>query len=183
MPKLSDTQLVLLNAAANRDGGCLLPVPDSIRAKGAALERSLSALLKADLISDVPASKGQAAWKTADDLRPITLVLTDTGRAALETGTSKAPQAKSARQPALSRSKSSPHGSSTRSATILRLLSGKAGASLEELEAATGWQAHSVRGFLSGTVRKKMGLELTSEPNRSGTRRYRLALPLKKGSQ
>jgi hypothetical protein len=40
-----------------------------------------------------------------------------------------------------------------------------------------------VRGFLSGTVRRKMGLELISEPDRSGTRRYRLASPLKKGGQ
>lgn len=181
MPRLTDTQLVLLNAAANRDDGCLLPVPDSIKAKGAALERSLNALLKADLVSEAPANKDQAAWKTADDLRPITLVLTDAGRAALETGTSEAPQAKPSRRPTHPRSKPSPHGSSTRSATILSLLSGKAGASLEELQAATGWQAHSVRGFLSGTVRRKMGLELISEPDRSGTRRYRLASPLKKG--
>jgi hypothetical protein len=67
--------------------------------------------------------------------------------------------------------------------TLLHLLSGKVGASLEELQVATGWQAHSVRGFLSGTVRRKMGLELISEPDRSGTRRYRLASTPKKGSQ
>ena len=183
MPKLTDTQLVLLNAAANRDDGCLLPVPATIRTKGAALERSLNTLLKADLVSEVAASKGQAAWKTADDLRPITLVLTDAGLAALETGTIEAPEAKPAERQTRTRSKSSSQDSSTRSATLLRLLSGKSGASLGELQAATGWQAHSVRGFLSGTVRRKMGLELISEPDRSGTRRYRLALPLKKGGQ
>ncbi len=92
------------------------------------------------------------------------------------------PQTKPAERQTRTRSRSSSQGSSTRSATLLRLLSGKAGASLEELQAATGWQAHSVRGFLSGTVRRKMGLELTSEPDRSGTRRYRLASPLKKGN-
>lgn len=183
MPRLTDTQLVLLNAAVNRDDGCVLPVPDSIRAKGAALERSLNTLLKAGLISEVAASKGQAAWKTADDLRPITLVLTDAGRAALETGTSKAPQAQPAERQTRTRPKSSSQGSSTRSATLLRLLSGKSGASLEELQTATSWQAHSVRGFLSGTVRRKMGLELISEPDRSGTRRYRLVATPKKGSQ
>ena len=183
MPRLTDTQLVLLNAAANRDDGCLLPVPDTIRAKGAALERSLAALLKADLISDVPASKGQPVWKTAEDSRPITLVLTDAGRAALETGTSEAPQAKPAERQAQRQAKPSPRSPSTRSDTILSLLSGKVGASLEELQAATGWQAHSVRGFLSGTVRRKMGLELISEPDNTGTRRYRLASVLKKVSQ
>jgi hypothetical protein len=38
---------------------------------------------------------------------------------------------------------------------------------------STGWQAHSVRGFLSGTVRKRLGLALISEAGDSG-RRYRI---------
>jgi hypothetical protein len=37
---------------------------------------------------------------------------------------------------------------------------------------ATGWQAHSVRGFLSGTVGKKMGLAVTSSKGDDGERRY-----------
>jgi hypothetical protein len=44
---------------------------------------------------------------------------------------------------------------------------------LAELIALTGWQAHSVRGFLSGTVRTKLGLPLTSEAAADG-RRYRV---------
>jgi hypothetical protein len=42
---------------------------------------------------------------------------------------------------------------------VVALLSRDGGVTAEELMSTTGWQAHSVRGFLSGTVRKKMGLE------------------------
>ena len=50
----------------------------------------------------------------------------------------------------------------SKTAKVLDLLKRKDGATLKELMKATGWQAHSVRGFLSGTVGKKMGLTVTS---------------------
>ena len=46
------------------------------------------------------------------------------------------------------------------------------GATLKELTKATGWQAHSVRGFLSGALGKKMGLTVTSTKAEGGERRY-----------
>lgn len=49
------------------------------------------------------------------------------------------------------------------------------GVTLEILIQTSGWQAHSVRGFLSATVRKKLGLELISEVGKAGARRYRIA--------
>jgi hypothetical protein len=58
---------------------------------------------------------------------------------------------------------------------VLRLLRRNRGASLAELQKATGWQAHSVRGFLSGTVKKRLGLTLQSETSEKGGRRYRIA--------
>ncbi len=51
----------------------------------------------------------------------------------------------------------------------------RGGATIVELMAATGWQAHSVRGFLSGTVKKRMNLNVLSEKNDKGTRHYRIA--------
>lgn len=63
----------------------------------------------------------------------------------------------------------------TKAASVLALLRSKRGASIEEMTRATGWQAHSVRGFLSGTVKKRMGLALDSEVDKSGIRRYRIA--------
>ncbi|MGD9739972.1 MAG: DUF3489 domain-containing protein [Bauldia sp.] len=62
----------------------------------------------------------------------------------------------------------------TKKATCIALLSRTEGASIEELMQATGWQAHSVRGFLSGEVRKRLGLELTSTNAKDGNRRYRI---------
>lgn len=62
----------------------------------------------------------------------------------------------------------------TKAAAVLALLHSKHGASIEEMTKATGWQAHSVRGFLSGTVKKHMGLALGSVVDKSGTRRYRI---------
>jgi hypothetical protein len=67
---------------------------------------------------------------------------------------------------------SSPKASKT--AAGLKLLRPKSGAALPELQEATGWQAHSVRGFLSGTVKKKLGLNLTSEVGKQSMRRYRI---------
>lgn len=48
------------------------------------------------------------------------------------------------------------------------------GATLAQLQRATGWQPHSVRGFLSGTVKKKLGLRLVSEKPEGTPRRYRI---------
>ena len=63
----------------------------------------------------------------------------------------------------------------TKTAKILHLLKRPGGASLAELTKATGWQAHSVRGFLSGAVKVKMRLKLASIKRDNGERAYRLA--------
>jgi len=65
-------------------------------------------------------------------------------------------------------------GKGTKAEAIVALLNRKGGASLSELQNATGWQPHSIRGFLSGTVRKRMGLTLESSKSTDGERRYAL---------
>ena len=60
----------------------------------------------------------------------------------------------------------------SKAAKVLDLLKRAQGATLTELMKATGWQAHSVRGFLSGTVSKKLGLAVTSAKAEDGERTY-----------
>jgi hypothetical protein len=61
-----------------------------------------------------------------------------------------------------------------KTAKILDLLRRPGGATARELLKATNWQPHSLRGFLSGTVGKKMGLSLTSAKGEDGERVYSL---------
>ena len=60
----------------------------------------------------------------------------------------------------------------SKTATVLELLQRPGGVTAKELMKTTGWQAHSVRGFLSGTVGKKMGLTVTSTKGEDGERTY-----------
>jgi hypothetical protein len=59
---------------------------------------------------------------------------------------------------------------------ILELLKRPGGVTAKELMKATGWQPHSVRGFLSGTIGKKMGLTVTSVKGEEGDRTYSVEL-------
>ena len=62
----------------------------------------------------------------------------------------------------------------TKQERVLALLSRPQGASIEEMMQATDWQQHSVRGFLAGTVKKKLGFSLTTSKVAGDDRRYRI---------
>lgn len=57
---------------------------------------------------------------------------------------------------------------------VLKKLRSAKGVSIDQLTETTGWQSHSVRGFLSATVRKKLGLNLVSTIGKDEIRRYRV---------
>jgi hypothetical protein len=62
----------------------------------------------------------------------------------------------------------------TKKQIAFSLLERAKGTSIAEMQNAMGWQAHSVRGFLAGTVRKMPGVTLLSEKTENGPRRYRI---------
>jgi hypothetical protein len=84
----------------------------------------------------------------------------------------KATQAEPAQK---ARQKAVPARDGSKKAEILALLRRPKGATLAEIMKASGWQAHSVRGFVSGTLGKKMGLTVESTKRDDGQRVYTLA--------
>jgi hypothetical protein len=64
--------------------------------------------------------------------------------------------------------------STSKADAVLRKLRQARGVTIAQMMETTGWQSHSVRGFLSAVVRKKLGLPLVSEVGKDGQRRYRI---------
>jgi Protein of unknown function (DUF3489) len=100
------------------------------------------------------------------------------GRSSLAHTARKATKLKAGAQPAVgqqqrSLGKQTGHPDS-KQARIIAILRTAGGATIEAMTRATGWQQHSVRGFLAGVVRKKLGLNLVSTAAEGG-RVYRIA--------
>ncbi len=70
----------------------------------------------------------------------------------------------------------------TKQVGVINLLSRAQGTTISAIMKSTGWQQHSVRGFLAGVVRKKLGLALESEKKEGADRIYRI-VPSKPGSK
>ncbi len=85
--------------------------------------------------------------------------------------------AKARRRPPAIRPRAPPacRASSPRRQIVLDLLRRKDGATMAEIAKATDWQNHSIRGFISGHVAKKMGLAVESTKTEQGERRYKIA--------
>jgi len=84
-------------------------------------------------------------------------------------------KAKSATTPAKKGAQAARVRQGSKTAKVLELVKRSGGATLKHIMKATGWQAHSVRGFLSGTLGKKMGMKIESSKTNDGQRVYRLA--------
>ena len=191
--KLSDTQLVILRAGAQRADGSLLPFPQSLTAKGAALGTVIETLSKRKLAQERPTVDGAAEWRRDDGGRPLGLFITTSGLLALgvddaeKTGPSQAaanmsrqrktaaarPHRK-ARKTSTTSSKRRAAPAQTKQDLVIQMLRRQSGVSIDDIIAKTKWQSHSVRGFFSGVVRKKLKLPLASNVGKDGVRRYHI---------
>ena len=186
MPKLTDTQLVILSAAAQRNDRAVLPLPKSLKIKGAAVTKTLESLLKKGLCDEAPAGRGAVSWRADKDSRRTTLLVTDAGIAALDGGpadnTAKSRRAKRPGPSAPRKASRKSNGAAstiairagTKQAQLIDLLQREEGATIDEAVKALGWQAHSIRGAISGALTKKLGLAVSSEAIFGRGRVYRI---------
>jgi hypothetical protein len=203
-PRLTDLQLVLLSSAAQRPDGMLLPPPDTIRAKGKILERSLTKMRDLGLIEECPARTADQAWRNDTDGRPIALRITAVGRGALgldddpadveDTASPECTPSNNTVVPVASgdipkakdpveaepTSHAAPVAPSvkpgTKQARLVDQLSRPGGASIADLGALLGWQLHTVRAALTG-LRKK-GYQITNAKDATGVAVYRATAPV-----
>jgi hypothetical protein len=123
--------------------------------------------VEAPEIATALAIEGPKATQKASVAKPARNVAPKKAKAGTK---AKSPKKASKAPKAAKKAAGARDGSKT--ATILDLLKRKDGATLKELMILSGWQAHSVRGFLSGTVGKKLGLAVTSTKGEDGDRTY-----------
>jgi hypothetical protein len=193
MTKLSDTQLVILSTAAQREDRNVLPLPGSLR--GGAAAKVVGALLSRKLIAETTTdsrTKADAAlnriWRNGEDERAILLHITDAGLAAIgvepvsgdsaPTGAEEAPSAEDSQDaPAEADPEPTAHTprAGTKQETLIAMLRAEGGATIDEIVAETGWQPHTVRGAMSGALKKKLGLTITSEKIEGRGRAYAIA--------
>lgn len=195
MIKLSDTQLVILTKACQREGRFVLPLPD--RLKGGAAAKVVESLLAKGLVEEVDVERGEPVWRATGDDHWTTLVATDAAFAALgiDAGGASDERAEAASETDVQdadvandaspaepdfptpKPESSAPARRTRAdskqAKLIKMLKRSEGATIDEIAAAFGWQAHTVRGAIAGALKKKLGLDVVSEKI-EGRRVYRI---------
>ena len=155
MTQLSDTQALILSAAAQRPERIALPLPESLR--GGAAAKVVGAMIAKGLLQEVDADlrKGEPVWRETGDGHGTTLVATNAGLSAIgiETeapqtapvGATEAPTEEPAPEtpgePDAAPTARTPR-EGTKQAKLIAMLRAPNGATIEEITAATGWQSH-----------------------------------------
>jgi len=183
--KLTDTQLLMLSAAARRNDRCLVAAPN---VKAGAAQKIAGKLIASGLVKEIKAKPGAPVWRRDDEAgQSYALKLTAAGAKAIAVDEATAsesmgeqranhpisvnPKPEPVSDPAgidrpnsnVASTPTSPRGG-TKIAQVIELLQRGDGATLAELVAATGWLPHTTRAALTG-LRK--GLSSTPRSERS----------------
>jgi hypothetical protein len=193
MTKLSDTQAIILSAAAQREDRNILPLPGSLR--GGAAAKVVGALLSRGLIAETTTdsqTKADAAlnriWRNDEDGRAILLHITDAGLAAIgiepgggdsaPMGADEAPSAETPQntptEPEAAPKARTPR-TGTKQAKLIEMLRADGGATIDEMVTALDWRPHTIRGAMAGALKRKLGLTITSEKVEGRGRAYMIA--------
>lgn len=190
---LNDTQLTILSNAAARDDRRVLPLP-KLKAPAVAVTKTIKSMIADGLLDEIAAGPDDKPWERSETDGSSTLVITGAGLRAIGIEDEPAHAEKSAnkrdKRPTRAKkprkgatvAKRAPRantgdggGKTSKQDAVIALLRRPRGATIEEMMEATNWQAHSVRGFMSGALKKRLGLELVSEKDKkTGERRYRI---------
>jgi hypothetical protein len=178
MTRLSDTQLVILSAAAQREDLSVLPLPEILKIKGGAVDKVLGSLKAKGLIDHEGTPRG-------DDPPPLRITRAGLEAIGIETEDDASEGATPARSKAkakgANRGKTGPAvrptpRTGTKQAQMIEMLKRPKGATVEQIAAATGWQHHTIRGAISGALKKKLGLTVEATrtrevgPNKTGAK-------------
>ena len=185
MPTLSETKLVILSTSAQRANGAVLPLSASLGLNKSTVTSTLKALIKSNLIAERQAIRGDEAWRETEDDR-WALFITEAGLAAigvddgsavqvpLETSADSKKKRRVSRKSGASDDKQVSAKPGTKLGLLFDLLKRKHGATIAEIIEATGWQAHSVRGAISGSIKKKLGQQVDIAVEEGRGRVYRI---------
>ncbi|MBN9074921.1 MAG: hypothetical protein BGN87_23225 [Rhizobiales bacterium 65-79] len=185
---LTDHQRCVLRAASRSANLNVWPLPQRLGLSKGSATIVVKGLLKKGLIAERAALGHDAIWREAEDGRPMTLVITKDGLAAVgmlpEIADDRKQTADQSAQKAHDGAKRGPTApvsenqrrtprAGSKLAMLVELLERDEGATVEEAAAALGWRPHTVRGVMSGALVKRFGLRIVSEPIEGRGRVYR----------
>jgi hypothetical protein len=146
--------------------------PVSTSLKGGAVGNVCKSLLKKHLIAEVAATDLNTVWRHDEDRGPVTLRATPLAYKVL--GIADDPQERTEELEAAPVPEPSRRRTGTKQEAVIAMLRADGGATIEDITAATNWASHTARGFLSGALKKKLGLTITSKKIEGRGRVYTL---------